>query len=167
MIHHSLLSFTATFTRKHLEHSLLSFEKSPPLCPVAPFRRVPFVDRDDLWICVTVAVGKEARDSPFNRPRHVRRLFFSFFPLVFLGRGPVQRTGQPLSPTGFSSRDQPRPIVFFSRRKRVTRFSQKALSAVVFFFSFLFTILPKLNRPRLDRFWDYIREILSSDSSKW
>lgn len=104
-----------------------------------------------------VAVGKEAR-APFNRPRHVRRLFF-----LFSTRAPWKRTGPldrsassvSLSPTGFSSRDQPGPVVFFfffSRRKRVTRFSQKAQAAAclpVFFFSFFFsTILPKLNRSR-------------------
>lgn len=163
MIHHSLLSFTATFTRKHLEHSLLSFEKSPPLCPVAPFRRVPFVDRDDLWICVTVAVGKEARDSPFNRPRHVRRLFFSFFPLVFLGRGPVQRTGQPLSPTGFSSRDQPRPIVFFLASKTCHAIFTKGTVCRRFFLFLPFYNFTKIKPTQIGSFL----RLHTRDSFKW
>lgn len=81
--------------------------------------------------------------------------FFLFFPT----RVPWQRTGPKdrsasLPNWIFKSRST-QTNSFFSRVENVSRDFHKRhrrLSAVVFFFSFLFTILPKLNRPRLGRF---------------
>lgn len=88
--------------------SPFSFSFASPL----PCRAVPFVD--DLRICVTGRLDWEgsARFPPFNRPRHVRRLFFP--PLT---RAPWQRTG----PLDRSASSLPNWI-FKSRSTRTSSF---------------------------------------------
>lgn len=129
MIHHSLLSFTATFTRKHLEHSLFREVASPLPCRTVPSRSF-CRSRRFVNLCHSRRWEGSAR-FPIQSAETRASSFFLFFPT----RVPWQRTGPKdrsasLPNWIFKSRST-QTNSFFSRvEKRVTRFSQKAQAAV-------------------------------------